>query len=497
VIAEPQPGTRLGERFDLRSVAAQAPGYVEYRAFDAEIGVEVGLWWIRPTLVPDSARQDQLIGAAIEQRRLQVSHGRRLHGAGRAREGVWLSWQQAQAPGPAPARDTPAPLATVTRWIDAAAAALTALHQHGVIHGRLVPEDVVTVGGELRLAGAGLWHGVDRTAAGLAWRRWQGYVAPEVAAGGEITPATDAWSVAAIAATLIGGADDATEAMRVVRRRHPPLHELLENTIAGASEGRPIDLAGFAAAARKRATMPYLADDRSGPMRILAAAQPAPARAFGQRKAPAGPTEATAIGHASAAATKVDPDPAGARVAGAAASAPAMPQTFALPTPTVAPPAPVPQPQAIVIGPGRGMPLAAPTEAAPALRPPAAPPIAAPPPAAALRAPVPRAVTAPVGGFQAVSMKPKDDRTAPVTALPAPTAERGSARGKKVRLRNISEAGQRTFSVAPGAMGYLAPPREVAAAHRRMRNKRVAKIAVIAIVLVIAAIGGFVLATRM
>ncbi|MCE9572092.1 MAG: hypothetical protein K8W52_02935, partial [Deltaproteobacteria bacterium] len=379
MIAEPLAGTLLGDRFELRSIAAQAPGYVEYRALDSEASVEVGLWWIRPTLIPDGARQDQLIGAAIEQRRMQVPGARKVHGAGRAREGVWVSWQLAQSGGPAPRHGTPAPLPTVTRWIDAACAALAGLHKQGLVHGRLVPDDVVTVGGELRLAGAGLWHGVERAAAAQAWRRWQGYVAPEIAAGQGATPATDAWSVAAIAAALVGGADDATEAMRIVARRHPPLHELFERLLAGDAAGRPTDLAAFAAEARTRATMPYLADDRSGPMRILAAAQAPPAkRAFGQRKGALGPTEPTAVGHASAANTTVDADPMGARAGSPVAPPPAaMPQTFALPTPTVAPPAPVPHAPAVAIAPARAMPLAPPPQIAPSRMPP--PPAGLPP----------------------------------------------------------------------------------------------------------------------
>jgi len=112
-------------------------------------------------------------------------------------------------------------------------------------------------------------------------------------------------------------------------------------------------------------------------------------------------------------------------------------------------------------------------------------PVAIPPGA---EGPPRRAFTAPPGGFKAVSMKPQTEAKAATAA----------AEGKRARLRNISEAGQRTFSVAPGAMGYLAPPRPTSAdPHEALARRRRIQLILIAAFLLAAAIGGYLLAVTL
>jgi hypothetical protein len=488
---EPKPGTRFAERFELRQVVVQTPAYVEYRAVDSEIGVEVGLWWVRPGMVPDSARQEQWMGAGVELRRFSHPNVRKLHGAGQANGTVWASWQLAAGAGPAPMRGDPVELPSLVRWIDAACGALAALHRVGIVHGRLLAEDVVVVAGELKLGGAGMLRLLEPRAALGAWQRRLGFVAPEVRAGAAPTAATDAWSVAAIAAAMVAGADGADEAIRVVAKRHPPLHDLLGGVLTAPPEARPGDLAAFAKEARERAKMPYLADDRTGPMRALragalAAAAPPPAgkpfKAGGRPK-----PETAKLGSGASAPelaapddpTKIDPSKQEKH----------EPQTFALPTPPAAPPAPIPKAPAVSIGPA-GYPT---------------PPPEPPPPAAALApaptpepsARLPRARTAPpAGGFQVVSMKPADPR--PPTAPPDAEAagKPASARIKKPKLRSIADAQQRSFSTKAGALGYLAPPKEVAEQYKRAARRRTIMTIVVAILLVGAAVGGYLIATH-
>jgi hypothetical protein len=481
---EPKPGTRFAERFDLRQVVAQAPAYVEYRAVDGEVGVEVGLWWVRPGLVPDAARQEQWMGAAVELRRFGHAQVRKLHGAGQAGGTVWASWQLANGAGPAPLRGNPVELPSLVRWLDAACGALAALHRVGIVHGRLTAEDVVVVAGELKLGGAGVLGALEPTAALRAWQRQLGFVAPEVRTGGAPTAATDAWSVAALAAAMIAGADGADDAIRVVARRHPPLHDLLSGVLGAPPERRPADLAALAKEARERAKMPYLADDRTGPMRalkagMLAAAAPPPAgKPFkpGRSKLP---TDKMGSGAVRVAApdepTAIDPRQQ-------------EPNSFALPTPPTAPPAPVPVPPAVAIGPSG---YATPAVAAPAPEPVAPLPEPTAPPRNA------RARTAPpVGGYQVMSMKPADPR--PPTAPPDVEAagKPGSGRIKKPKLRSIADAQQRSFSTKAGALGYLAPPKEIAEQYKRAARRRLITTIVVAVLLVGAAVGGYLIATH-
>jgi hypothetical protein len=476
MVQEPLTGTRFAERFDLRQVVAQTPAYVEYRALDGEVGVEVALWWMRPGLVADPARQEQWVGSGVELRRFSHASVRKLHGAGAAGGTAWASWQVATSRGPMPTRGDAIELPSVVRWIDAVCGALTALHAIGIAHGRLLADDVVTVAGELKLGGAGVMRAIDPHAALRAWQRHLGYVAPEVRAGGAPVAATDAWSVAAIAASMIAGTDGADDAMRVVAKRHPPLHDLFAGVLAAPAETRSIDLRTFAKQARERSSMPYLADDRTGPMRairagVLAAAAPPPAgKPFKPGARRQGPTEKLGSGRIASPdePTQIDPR-----------QQLHEPESFTLPTPPSAPPAPEQQPPAVAI-------LQGPPPPTPDTQPPAAP-----------SARVPRARTAPpAGGFQVVSMKPADPRppTAPLDAEAA--GKPASARVKKPKLRAISEAQQRSFSTKAGALGYLAPPKEIAEQYRRAARRRVIMAIIVGILLVGAAVGGYLIATH-
>jgi len=320
-------------------------------------------------------------------------------------------------------------------------------------------------------------RGIDPVRALDAWQRRLGFVAPELRAGGEPSVASDAWSVAAIAAAMIAGEGGADDALRVVARRHPPLHDLLQGVIAAPPDARATDLVKLAATARERAAMPYLADDRTGPMRAirLPANTPPPAAKPLRSKAPTAKVGSGLVLAAHDEPTLIDP------------SQRLGPETFALPTPAGAAPAPVPQPPAVVIAPRPPSPV-----------PDHTPPLE--PVSAAASARVPRARTAPpVGGFQVVSMKPKDPVRPPSddAAVAPATGKQGSGRVKKAKLRGIAEASKRTFSVEPGALGYLAPPRDVTEARAKAARRRRIQAVILAIVLVAAALGGYLIATRM
>jgi hypothetical protein len=254
---KPQVGATLGDRYVLAAELGERPGVVEYRAFDKEVEVEVSLWWIRPELVADAARGDALLGAGVELRGMHDLALRKCFGVGRGREGVWATWQLAGGAGLLPGAE-PVALAQLRRWIDAVARALEALHGHGLVHGRMTPHDVVTIGGALKLGGGGLWRDVDPAAAARAWSGNDHYVAPEVRRNQPPTEASDAWSMAMIALELVAGMSGAhPDAPRAAARRHPQLAAVLVGAMNPDPAQRPT-IAALAEAARNASEYPYV-----------------------------------------------------------------------------------------------------------------------------------------------------------------------------------------------------------------------------------------------
>ncbi len=98
------------------------------------------------------------------------------------------------------------------------------------------------------------------------------------------------------------------------------------------------------------------------------------------------------------------------------------------------------------------------------------------------------------GALQAVSMRPGGERERPATGEDA-GGEDETAR--RARIRPIAETVGRSFATAPGALGYMAPPRDAVATPRRGRALAlvagavvVAGLAAVAIVLAASSGGG-------
>ena len=241
MVTPPEVGQVLGERYVLAGLLGEAPGYVEYRALDKELDVEVALWWLRPELFPDPARRDAVIGAGVELRHVNDLELRQCFGVGAGRGGLWAIWRLATAPGPRPGRD-PVSTTELRRWIEAAGRGLAALHRHGLVHGRLTADDVVFVGDTLKLGGGGLWRDADPAAAARLWADTT--IAPEVRAGRSPTEAADVWSLAAIALQMVATGN------------HPQLAAVLTGAMH-QDPGRRPDLASLVEAARHAAEYPY------------------------------------------------------------------------------------------------------------------------------------------------------------------------------------------------------------------------------------------------
>lgn len=338
-------GARLAGRFDVRARLRELPGYVELRALDLESDTEVSLWCLEPGLHGMVAR-DTLLGEIDRLRALKHKGLRRLLAIGEDGPSLWAVYPLAQA-GPEPRAGHVMPADQVVAWVTAVAAALDTAHVAGWSHGRLVPNDVSLLRGNLVVGGVGLWHDVEPGPAAQAWRALEQFIAPEVRDGAPPTPAADAWSLAMCAAAfLVGAPDGGRDPETAVAERHSAMARALA--------------AGWVHDVERRCGVRELA------LRISDAA-----------KQPAAPASATGTLH-------------GVKGGAPGAASVAMPDV---------------------------------------------------------------AEAASSGKLRVVSMRPGGER-AP-TPEPAPDDETG----RRAKIRPIAETVGRGFATAPGALGYMAPPR--------------------------------------
>ncbi|MDG4784886.1 serine/threonine-protein kinase [Micromonospora sp. WMMD1102] len=199
----------LAGRYRLvREVASGATGIV-WRAVDLRDGVPVAVKMLRP----HAATRPDLVAAFVTETQLVAGlhhpclvPARDVLGQGRERalvmelvEGEDLR-RRLRRTGPVP----PAIAAEVTAQL---AGALAYLHGRDIVHGDVKPGNLVVPadGGLVRLVDFGA---ARRVGAGPSWPETQAtpeYVAPEVAAGGAPTPASDVYALGILLFELVSG----------------------------------------------------------------------------------------------------------------------------------------------------------------------------------------------------------------------------------------------------------------------------------------------------
>jgi hypothetical protein len=199
-------GEAVAGRYQVKGVPREFPGYTGYRAFDREVEVEVSLWWVHPELYPAAADRERFLGAARNVRAMKNPNARRLFDVGEIEGRLFATAQlatgerlQDKVAGGARATD-----AELLGYAVALCEALSRAHESGFVHGRLVPDDVVTVSGLLKIGGIGLWHNAS-DAARRVWGASARYVAPEAWEEAGVGPRADVFSAAAILAELACG----------------------------------------------------------------------------------------------------------------------------------------------------------------------------------------------------------------------------------------------------------------------------------------------------
>lgn len=230
----PAIGEVLSGRYELREVLGEAPTHRTYRAFDREVEALVELWWHRPDVL-GAEHADAFLRRVATVRQVVDPHLRRLHDAGRAGEAVYLTCQLASGGTLATRLREVAPEPVdVGRHAAALSAALSAVHAAELVHGRLTPRDVAVVAGRIKIAGAGLFSGIDAAVFAGDGR----YLAPEVIAGRPATPRSDVYGMAAVIADAAACGVGEGARRRLVDRQ-PALWAVLSPALADEPERRP------------------------------------------------------------------------------------------------------------------------------------------------------------------------------------------------------------------------------------------------------------------
>ena len=232
--------THLG-KYLVEAELSRDPAATRYRALDTTLGREVVLWVVDPAVTADPARAGRIVRQARALARLQHPHLVAVRDVGEEEGRIFI------ATTPVQGHSLAVELARLGRlpWVEALAIlapvadALDTLHQQGVVHGDLKPENVVL--------------DPERGAmlAGLEVARLTGgpravepaYAAPEVQAGAEPSPASDLYALGRIAQEMLG--ETSAEVNAVVQW-----------ALAQEPGARPLSADAFIAALRRCATAP-------------------------------------------------------------------------------------------------------------------------------------------------------------------------------------------------------------------------------------------------
>lgn len=255
-----QAGALLADRFQVTDVLSRG---ISYEAEEQATGRRVVL-----RLLPDLAddRGAQMVGHIKQE---VLAHGRgdhpnvaRLLDVGLLGATPWLVLEQLRG-SPLRHRIVAArsglPVAEAVELLLQISDGLQAIHDAGVVHGDLRPENVMLVGRSARILGYWMallepWRGRPES------RPVRRYQAPELREGGALSVATDVFSLGVIAYELFSGASPFPTAMIPALQTRPrslpdkvpdAVGELVLGAIHHDPERRPGSARAFAAALRQ------------------------------------------------------------------------------------------------------------------------------------------------------------------------------------------------------------------------------------------------------
>src|SRR5581483_9191148 len=202
-------GDSLG-RYRLEELIGQGGMAVVYRAVDAVLGRTVAVKVIRPAYTENPQFLERFLHEARVVASLDHPNILPLYDFGEAEGAPYLVLPY--LPGGSLAdrmKGRPTPLALVAAWLIQLAGALDAAHARGVLHRDVKPGNVlVNKDGRLALGDFGIARLAEATTRLTATGMVVGtpvYMAPELARGGDATPASDRYALAVMTYEMLAG----------------------------------------------------------------------------------------------------------------------------------------------------------------------------------------------------------------------------------------------------------------------------------------------------
>src|SRR5574341_76955 len=208
-----RPPGRFGRYVVVRKIASGGMGDVYLCRYEGEEGFrkKVAVKAIHPRFSGDPRFRELFVGEA----RLAASFSHpnlvQVFDFGREGDSYFLAmeyvegWNLAQAAAQARQRSFPVPIGVWRHWLLGILSGVGYLHGRGIVHRDLSPSKVLlSRGGAVMVADFGIAIAARRASpAGDPFAGKAGYLAPEVAAGGNGSASSDLFSVAVMAAELL------------------------------------------------------------------------------------------------------------------------------------------------------------------------------------------------------------------------------------------------------------------------------------------------------
>ncbi len=217
-------------RYEVLESLGQRPLGWLYRAREREIGVEVTLWVIGASLLPDEATRAAFVAKLGRARALSHPNLVRVFGVYPTAEEAVIAAQW--APGPtlfARAKERPFSPEEARPIVAQVARAMTHAHQHGVVLGDVHAATVVLVGTAVKLSNVGIAPALPRKRLLEAVRDTQGYqrLPPELRSGMTLDSRADVYSLAMLTLEMLTGGVD-----RAALKGPDPLKTVLGRALA-------------------------------------------------------------------------------------------------------------------------------------------------------------------------------------------------------------------------------------------------------------------------